>query len=415
MGVLGALMSAVLWIAVVAVVLLQVSSAQSETVVGERLTRRVEAALAEAIPAKRMENLAQLAKELRAPEIPRALAVADRLPELREQAVLREAALSRWAMLSPADAFRYISVLPESRGKLDAVRVAAVAFAKASPQRAAAAALAMFPGPARNDAIALTAEEWARVDLPSALRWAQSLPSGAAKAAALYNIRFIWVHADPVSASAHVESLHSDEIKNALIANVAGEWAAIDRAAAIRWADRLADGAEKDTAFANIAESWSDYEPQSAASFALGLPEQYRARAIMAVLARWAMQQPQHSLSWAIEHLSTPLQEHGFLEIFRVWTAVEPLPAARAVEALPFGVVREAAIVAYIEAVQESSPEAAARLALELSDPDVRLTHVEQCVRQWMQIDAMSAERWLRSAAVDEAVKDRWVAAGALP
>lgn len=370
----------------------------------------VAAGVAEAIAEKkadlRLKKLSAVGEKISAADIPAALTAAAALGELRERAVFRDAVVKRWSDVSPLAALDYVAQQPESRNKLELIRVVATACAKEDLARAAAAVVAMKPGRARVEAIGIVAEVWAKSDVRATLAWANSLPVGAAREAALYNLRFIWVHSDPVSAADDVQTLPSGDTKNALLMNIAGEWASRDPQKAIAWARSLADSNEQQNVMAIIAESWADTRPIEAAEFARQLPVGFRSHATMAVLTRWATQDPAQAATWAGK-LADDSRQPDLTAVFNVWTAADPAAARLWVDKVEPG-LRDLAQQVYAEAVVEWAPESAMQMAVATIDPALRWQRVGNLLGRWWDSDAVAARQWLDAADFPPGSKHEW-------
>lgn len=376
---------------------------------GSAMASGIAEAVAEKKADVRLKKLADLGGKISATEIPDALSAAAGLAELRERAVFRDAVVKRWAEFSPLAALDYVNQQPESRDKLELVRVVTTACVKGNPANAASAVEAMKPGRAKIEAAGIVAEGWAKSDLRAALVWARGLPPGAVREAAWYNLRFIWVHSDPASASGDVQRLPSGDTKNALLMNIAGEWAAQDPEKAVAWARSLTDPNEQQNALAIIAESWADAHPEEAAEFARQLPVEFRAHATIAVLTRWATQDPAMAATWAIK-LPDESRQHGLAEVLNVWTAADPAAARGWVEKVEPG-LRDWARETYAGAVVEWAPESAVRTAFTTADPQLRWQRVGNLLGRWWESDAMAARQWLEAADFPPEAKREWLAA----
>ena len=355
----------------------------------------IDKVLARPKPADRLKGLIEAAKNLSLREIPGALQAAEEFQQLRERAVFQEAVLKQWSEMAPSDAFAHIAALPENRIKLETIRAAANKLANQNCEEAAKALQRMGPGRSRNDAVDVIAGVWARKDIKEALKWANTLPAGFARETALNTIHFVWVHSDPVSAVDHVKELPAGDIKNALLTNIAGEWAASDPQAALRWANSLGDGPEKDLVIANIAEAWADSDPLAAAGFAFKLSGDLKQNAVTGVISRWATQNPEAALNWAVKAGDHAIQSRAFPEVLNLWASVDASKAGEWVEKLLPGSTRETAIQSYVEAVVTWEPSQALRLAQMLKDESVRFEQVKKCLERWMELDGASAQKWI--------------------
>ena len=372
---------------------------------------RVAQALTEKKAEERLKALAGIGASLTLPEMEDALVLANSFKELRAQAVFHDAAVKRWCLLAPAKAWAYVARLPEGRGKLELVRIASSAYAKVDPTSASKAAASSTGARSRIEAIAQVAEVWAKTDVPAALQWVRSLPSGPAREAALYNIRFIWVHIDPAAASEEIKQLPTDDTRKMLTMNIAGEWAARDPGKAIAWARTLTVRSEQEEAFSNIAESWADVSPHDAAEFALQLEPEFRTRVALAVIARWATQDPQAAANWALRTPDATVQNRGLAEVLNVWTSVYPASASQWVSTLTPLALRDATLQAYVAAVEEWAPDSATKMAAQISDPAVRWQRVQDSLSRWWNIDEKSAGSWLESTDLPAENKRQWLAA----
>jgi hypothetical protein len=369
----------------------------------------IEQVMAAAKPSDRLKGLAETAKKLRLEEIPAALEAVKAFRQLREQAVFREAVLKRWSELAPREAFVYIAALPESRIKLEAIRFAANKLASENCEEAGKAVEQLSASRSSNEAVDVVAGIWAKKNLHGALEWARALPAGFARESALNSIRFIWVHSDPVSASEHIGELPPGDTKNALLTNIAGEWAALDPPAALRWAKSLSDGPERHLALVNIAESWADADPAAAAGFALQLSTRLRQSAAAAVISRWATQNPEAAMEWALTTGDDAIQTRALSEVLNLWASVDAVKARQWVENLPAGRLRESAIQSYVQAVITWEPSQAVRLASTLKDDSAKIQQIDKCLHRWMELDRSAAQKWVRTSALPPDVKSKWL------
>ncbi len=374
------------------------------------LAVRVEKACAENKIDDKLTALVTLGKTLALSEIPDAIKTAENLEEMRERVVLTESVLKRWGELAPAEAFAYISKMPEGMIKEESLRGVVPLYARQDIQAVAAAALKMSPGRARTETVQILVEEWTRQDVKAVLEWVDALPVGFPKDGALHNIYFIWVHLDPAGIASTVRNLPPGGTRNALIINVAGDWAATDAASAIQWAEELPVEADRQTALATVAESWADVDPVAAADFARKLsPPELRQRAVLAAVTRWATQDPEQALSWITNVQDVALQQQGVAKILNIYVPVFPEAAGQRVDQLLPGGLRESSIETYVEAVRIWNPGAGARLALKTADPVAREKRVHACFRTWLAWDPDAAKQWLTETDFSDAVKNRWL------
>lgn len=394
---------------------IRISSGEA-VVAKDSVATRLEQVMAEKKPHERLTKLSELGAKLSLDEIPQALAASKGFKEWRDRAVLQLATLRHWAELAPAEAFDYITKLPESRSKSETIHFASIKFATKDPEGAAAATKLLSPGASYSDAINTIAETWAQTDAKKALKWVDSLPAGSLRDSAVNSILFVWVHLDPVAAYARIQKLPSGNIKNALITNVADDWALFDPQAAIKWANTLPEGPEKELGLENVAESWADYDPKAASEYALQLPvESVRQQAVAAVAERWGTQDPQQAADWIENKLDPASQQMALPRLLNFWAMESPQGAGQWVKSLPAGPFRENAVQSYVEAVNNWAPDLGAQQAITISDLSTRFQKVEMCVKHWMELDPVSAQQWVKKADLPPDLKSRCLVPATIP
>jgi hypothetical protein len=381
------------------------------TVPTDSLVTKLDPIMAEKKPEDQLTQLANLGTKLSLEEIPRALAASRNFKQWRQRAVFQQATLQRWAELAPEAAFDYIEKLPESRFKVEIMHAAAIKFATKDPEGAAAAVAKFSPTPSCMEAIDTVARIWAQTNGKKALSWADSLPEGSMQDTAVKGVLFVWVHIDPVACYPRIELLPPGNIKNALITNVANDWAAFDPQGAIKWANNLPEGPERELGLQNLTISWADYDPKPASEFALQLPlGPMRQQALAGVAERWATQNPQEAADWVANKLDPASQQMALPRLLNFWAMESPVGAGQWVAGLPAGPFRENAIQSYVQAVNNWAPDLGAEQAITLTDEGVRDPKVEMCMKHWMELDPVSAQRWLQAANLPQGVKNQCLA-----
>jgi hypothetical protein len=139
-------------------------------------------------------------------------------------------------------------------------------------------------------------------------------------------------------------------------------------------------------------------------------PPELRQRAVLAVVERWATQNPKQVFWWtALQCRDEGLQVSGMERVLNLCVPVYPGAAGEWVDKLPSGALRERAIGVYAEAVYLWNPEAGARLAVKSVNPAERETRVERCFRQWLAWEPERARVWLKETSFAEEMKARWL------
>jgi len=151
------------------------STSQAAPAANDDITAMLNPIMAEKKSHDRLTKLSDIGGKLTLAEIPSALAAAKNLKQWREQAVLRQTVIRRWADLAPAEAFTYLAKLPESRLKDELIQYVASKYATQDPAAAVAAVTKLAYGSSRSDAISTVAETWAKTDAKKSPRLGRCL------------------------------------------------------------------------------------------------------------------------------------------------------------------------------------------------------------------------------------------------
>jgi hypothetical protein len=160
----------------------------------------------------------------------------------------------------------------------------------------------------------------------------------------------------------------------------------------------------------NVAESWADNDPTEAASFALQLPAGVKQNAAAAAVSRWATQDPEAAMNWALKTGDQAIQTRALAEVLNLWASVDAVKAGNWVNDLPPGPLRELAIENYVGAVVAWEPAEALRVASTSSNGQVRVEQLERCLQRWMELDRPAAQKWIGASGLPQEIKNKWMA-----
>jgi hypothetical protein len=139
------------------------------------------------------------------------------------------------------------------------------------------------------------------------------------------------------------------------------------------------------------------------------LPAGGERAALASGLARnLAWQNPSEAANWAA-FIGTESQEFQSLagNIAGAWANQDPSAASEWLGTLPEGEARNGAITAFLHSAARNQPDLAAAWALVLPEGPQRQSHVQMIYSQWSHDDPTAAAQWLRSADVDDALRNR--------
>jgi hypothetical protein len=302
--------------------------------------------------------------------------------------------VSMMMMTEPTRAMALLAKLPMGdqtvAAYLSAFRSWAGAYSPTATNgsKAAAAAAALPPGPARESALEGVALGWARGDPKDALTWASTLPSsdsGVLKDA-LINAGF----KDPALAAQYIGNLTDATARSQAILAISNSWATTkfngapgynptpdDPAAALAWLDQVATGTAYDTAVKNIFADLAQTDPAAGAALVANITDPFdRSAAIAQMAQRWSASSPQDALAWAAS-----------------------LPDSDAT-------ARDAALQSIVASWSGKDLSAAAAFAQSTLSPAAMLTVTPALAKVMAQTDPQGALTWV-SSLPDSAAKDQ--------
>jgi len=224
------------------------------------------------------------------------------------------------------------------------------------------------------------------------------------------------------------------------LAFAVGSWAESDPEAAVRWSlEHLNSEGARETAIRFAVSKWGDKDPRAAAEMALTLPEKERGAAFWGLSFNWPEKDPAGVIAYLKESadpvMVSPLTEFSFRHfserhrgtaylrealsmppgkmrhdavrgLFSGWALADTAGGVAALEQIPEGSLRNAAIQGFNGFAIRSDPKLAIELATRISVPAVRDRELLNRSRSWLRQDREAAEPAIRSnPAIPEAVK----------
>jgi hypothetical protein len=203
----------------------------------------------------------------------------------------------------------------------DSLRLALLSrWATYSPAEAAAWALSMPSGAAREAAINQVALAWFATDPQAAWGWASGLEAGATRDAALISLAYELSRNEPALAFERSGSLPEGPARTQLIEHAVANWAVADPQAALAQVREIGDGALRNSALGRLATSWAESDPQAAATLAADAmePGPAQERAVASIVQRWAQQDPDGAKAWVATFPDGPMKQNALEHIERI-------------------------------------------------------------------------------------------------
>jgi hypothetical protein len=156
-------------------------------------------------------------------------------------------------------------------------------------------------GDVRRAAIDGVAIVWADKDLEQAVQWARSLPAGDEMDGVIESVAYEAARTAPLVAMDLAGDLPETPERDALVLHAALQWAAASPVEAASWAIGITNAALRERVLANVATAWGESDPVHAAQLAVLQipPGKAQNDAVIAIVQRWAQQDPKAAMGWA--------------------------------------------------------------------------------------------------------------------
>lgn len=187
---------------------------------------------------------------------------------------------------------------------------------------------------------------WAIHAGPEAVAWSQSLKNEGLRERVQLAIGSELARADPAQALGLVDGLPPSVEKDALLMRVVGQMTASAPPAVVSWAQEIEDESVRADCLALVATVWASQDPgQAALLTASSIPAGgTQERAVVAVVQRWAQQDPEAAANWVAAFPQGTLQDialenlvinwaHGDRQAAADWISTLEAPALRALGA----------------------------------------------------------------------------------
>jgi hypothetical protein len=415
-----------------------------ETVLETWVTRDPEAVAREferVPPSTEKEKLGETLLQRLAAESPdKALAMMDRYGDSLPAWQRRMALVRGWAVKDPAAAGAYalanggadyLTVESVARTWAASDPRAAVAWAKSIPsiedgsRLAASLAVMTYPadptlalelagslpeGNERMGAFQCMMDSALKRSLEEARRLLDLVPEGQTRTCCVVAVATEMAPTDPRGAVDLIEAQVPTPEKEMLLYDALGRWAHVEPNGAVDWALRHITNADLRMGVINKALTvWSTRNPEEAMAFVATMSEgPERSSSVQGVVYGWGESDPVAALAWAGQHLdSTALEPVDW--VIHQWSGRDRAGVEEWLQSQENGAVRDRAVAAFSEALEQGDPMGALKWALTLPDLDVRAARTERAAAAWLRTDREAATRWISTSGLSEEAKARLI------
>ena len=341
-------------------------------------------------------------------ELASAVAVAAKLPKKYHYEVLQPL-VARWAESDPRAAAEFaLSFDLKQQGSL--VSEVAISWADADPRTAKEWALSLPPGRLRDTAISSVASRSAQRDVAGALSWIAQLPEGKSKQQAQREVAFQWSRTDPRAAVDYIMKNQPPSVQDRDYSYISliQTWVQKDSQQALEWTRQLADEKMRGVVLEGIIGVLAAQEPQRAAGLLAEFPTDRRLSATTTVAKVWARSDPDQAAAWALGLPEDNVSANAMGNIVGVIAENDLAKATSLLEQLPPGASRDMAVGNFTFRAMEIDPANAAALAASISSETMRSHYIQEVVVLWLRRDKDAATRWiLQTNSLNEKTKER--------
>ena len=244
-----------------------------------------------------------------------------------------------------------------------------------APEAASAWTVGIADPVERGESLVQVAVAWARADPTAAAAWASSLPGENERHELLLHLAYEAVSNEPVRALDLAAELPAGDSRDELLAQALGNWATRDPQGAVEWARSLGAGPGRARALESVVANWAGTDAIAAAECAMAnLPRgDALDRAVVAVVERWAQNDPKPAAEWIEGFEAGALQSAAADNLMANWCAHDFQGPANWLESLPSGPLRDMSIASYARQLASADePSLAAGWVSLMADTELR-------------------------------------------
>ncbi|HUF62677.1 MAG TPA: hypothetical protein VMN36_11430 [Verrucomicrobiales bacterium] len=334
---------------------------------------------------RNMVRAFQLTQALRQEDVPKALAMAEELPDDQRKMFMLSGVLSRMAEFDGPGAVAYLQTSQEG-GSMRAFLGGAIhgvmgAWVENDPD----AAWKWF-------------EEESKKEPISSARSPLGAWSDPASVAAMPLFQQL-ANKDLGAAIAKLDSLSSQQAKSmALQGIISTTMFGGNREEMLAQVENIEDNSLRQTAYQQVLQFWAGSDPEEAAAwYESNGPEDPDGNVRRQLASSWLMRDPNKAADWWFEETPEEKRADILPQIVSSWGYQDPEGAQKWLNTFDPGPELDPAVSALVHATARTNPQQALELAATMSEDSNRHNAVEQAIRVWSETDRSAALDYLRS------------------
>jgi hypothetical protein len=242
-------------------------------------------------------------------------------------------------------------------------------------------------------------ERWVERDRDAARGYLPGLPPGDIRSKSIFALATAIGRDHPQDALDWSNTLTDPNERAQALARIFNVWPATDAQAALVAARGLPDASQRSTILAQLSSKLVENDLPTALGIITELPagqDRNTATAAGSVARAWAANDPDAAAKWAMQLSDPEAQANALRSVGNSWTRKDPTSAAHWLESLPSGAGRDGAVEVFGYGVVGKDPEGAVAWASTISDPVKRDGAVRNLMMFWMMTDKTGSEKWLQ-------------------
>ena len=237
--------------------------------------------------------------------------------------------------------------------------------------------------------------------------WISAVKDEKRRAALYAGAAHALMEVDPELALPLAAEVSDPRLRNRITSLVAAYRAAASPQEGLAFAESLTDQTARSLARRSALATWSKNDPAAAGSYLLehGLHEP--SGTVNSLLNEWTRVAPEAAAQAVLRRVEDGAAPSDAMlsAVMGRWVMDDAYAASKWVSALPEGPHRDSAVVALVTHSARREPEAALGWAQTVSQPQQRLSAMENTLSTWLRADRASALHWLQTSPLDVATR----------
>lgn len=271
-------------------------------------------------------------------------------------------------------------------------------MALVDPEKAIHAVELLPEGRGKDDALVVVLEKWAQQDMTSAFDWLETAPFTTPVRHVYTSLMYQYMDKDPVAAAHVVQQMHTCDLKSEFAARAATEYASKNLSGALQWAEGL-DAESKRLAMTGVIDVWaSGSDASGALAYVVEIQSDSNKAQLLDVVASSLAYAAPDLLMDSMENMQ---ESEQLIVAKRMAIAMSGADLKRCddwLQELPQGTLRDTVLEEVLDDYRNSNPSRAFSLSETITQDQNRQQAMERMLSEWILIDQAAAEQALNQS-----------------